>query len=38
MSAEVLDDLMAALSVEMLALSSAQQFDETSVGKLETLD
>ena len=37
-SAEVLDDLMAALSVEMLALSSAEPLDETSVGKLETLD
>ena len=38
MSAEVLDDLMAALSVEKLALSSAGPLDETSVGKLETLD
>ena len=38
MSADVLDDLMAALSVEMLALLSAGPLDETSVDKLEMLD
>ena len=38
MSADVLDDLMAALSVEMFALSSAEPLDETSVGRLVLLD
>jgi hypothetical protein len=37
-SADVLDDLMAALSVEMLALSSAEPLDEKSVGRLAPLD
>jgi hypothetical protein len=37
-SADLLDDLMAALSVEMLALPSAEPLDEKSVGRLAPLD
>ena len=37
-SADLLDDIMAALSVEMSALLSAEPLDETSVGRLVLLD